>query len=617
MAAYNNQRTKHISAVRTAVDAEVDRLTPLLEDSDAQVRDGVAFALSQCPKSKRRSLPKLRARFAAEAEPQMKARLLAAVQWLDTKTPLVGESLGADQPVAIRAAATLILARSTQPWTPEATDAVRDAWAGGEPLEKSWWWGWQSSPLQGLITSLGDRGADGAAVLGMLLASSSDLVRAQAAAAAVFVVRAERQARPLLVPVLQRTLVDAPAKIRHDAARALGEAGAAARPAADSLADAVPTTPAALDALVWLDDPRWPAFAAAQLDNAAHVKDTLQALHEARVPFHGEVMDAITRTDPADWHRWGIYLLAAWGPPAAPGVPQLQALLDTNVYAWALDALTAIGRAAQPVLPRLRATLDGPLIVKAADRLRVSHLAERIGIWRIGADPGPALEAARAALTTLRGRSTGGFYDLPHDDADTLLDALGEHGRDLRSQVLDLLTARPDFIGLARALWRWTANPDEIRPTVLTVLDRAGTQFRQRTPQYPGPPAIDLALELADPSLAPLLRPFLADSTSRTRVPAARAIWRLTGDTTGLIGPLLKEVTGRPPGFRWNEALDLLAEIGPAAADAHTELRATAEHPRCPFVDDLDSSRDCWLGHHDDRFLAATRATIAAITPAT
>jgi hypothetical protein len=179
----------------------------------------------------------------------------------------------------------------------------------------------------------------------------------------------------------------------------------------------------------------------------------------------------------------------------------------------------------------------------------------------------------------------------------------------LRPDVLDLVAARPDFIGLARALWRWTADPDEIRATVVTVLDRAETQFRQRTPQYPGLPAIDLAVELGDASLAPLLRPFLADSTSRTRVPAARAIWRLTADADGLIGPLLEEVTARPPG-RWREALDLLAEIGPAATDALTELRAAATHPRCPFVTDFDSNRDRWLGHRDDRFLAATRAAI-------
>ncbi|MET7402981.1 hypothetical protein ABZS66_56825 [Dactylosporangium sp. NPDC005572] len=616
MAAYNNRRTRYIGAVRAAVEAEVDRLVPLLEDPDAEVRDGVAFVLSQCPKSKRRALPKLRLRFAVETEPQVRARLLAAIQWLDRKTPLVAEALGAGQPLALRAAAVLLLARSDQPWTPEATAAVREVWADGQPLEKSWWWGWGSSPLQDLIAGLGDRGPDGAAVLGMLLASSANRVREQAAAAAVIVVRTERQARPLLVPVLEGVLADASAKVRYDAARALSEAGVAARPAVDALAAAVAATSAALGALVHLGDPRWPALAAARLRSGTDVEGTVEALYEAGAPFHAEVMDAITTTDPADWHRWGIYLLAAWGPAAAPAVPQLRTLLDTNVHAWALDALTAIGPAAAAALPRLRDTLDEPPIVKESGYFRVSHVAERIAVLRIDADPGPALEAARAALAKLRGRPSGGLYDLPYDDAVRLLDALGEQGRQLRPDVLDLVTARPDLISFARALWRWTANADEVRPTVLTVLDRAGAQLRQRTPQYPGLPAIDLAAELGDASLAPLLRPFLADTTSRTRVPAARAIWRLTGDADGLVGPLLNEVTGRPPGFRWSGALDLLAAIGPAAADALPELRAVAKHPRCPFVADFDSGRDRWLGHRDDRFLTATRAAIAAISAA-
>ncbi|GIJ46243.1 hypothetical protein Val02_31290 [Virgisporangium aliadipatigenens] len=613
LAAFNNQRTKHVAAVRAAVEAEVDRLTPLLEEADAEVRDGVAFALSQCPKSKRRTLPRLRARFAVEPEPQLRARLLAAVQWLDRKTPLVAESLGADRHPAVRAAAALILARSDQPWNEPATLAVREAWDGGEPLSSCWWWGWRSSPLQELIAGLGDKGADGAAVLGMLLASSADPVREQAAAATVLLVRAERRAREPLVPMLTRALADGSAQVRRDAARALSEAGAAARPAADALAQEAVLAPAGLGALVRFDDPRWPALAAARLRTGADVERTLEALYEAHIPFDREVMDAITATDPQTWHRWGIYLLASWGADAAPAVPQLRDLLDTNLGAWALDALTAIGPAASEILPRLRAALDGPPVVKEYGNRRVPHVAERIAVLRIGGDPAPALDAARAALAVLRGRPTGGFYDLPHDGAVALLDALGEHGRELLPEVRGLVALRADLIGPARALWRWTADPEEVLPTVRTVLDLAGTQFRQRTPQYPGLPAIALAVELGDASLAPLLRPFLADPTSRTRVPAARGIWRLTGDVDGLVAPLLREVTGRPPGPRWREALDLLAEIGPPAAAARDELHAAAAHPRCPFVDEFDYRDDRWLGHRDDTYLAGVRAAIAAL----
>jgi hypothetical protein len=616
MVAYNNQRTKHIGAVRAAVEAEVGRLTPLLDDADAGVRDGVAFVLSQCPKSKRRTLPLIRARFTAESDPQLRARLLAAVQWLDKKTPLLADGLGADQPPAVRAAAALTLARSDQPWTPEATAAVRDAWAGGEPLEPSWWWGWGSSPLHDLIAGLAGKGPDGAAVLSMLLASRADPVREQAAAAAVFAVRAERRARALLVPALAAALTDASAQVRRDAARALSEAGRAARPAADALAGAAAAIPPALGALVWLDDPRWAALAAANLRGGIDVAGTLEVLYEARVGFDAEVVDAITATDPADWHRWGIYLLAAWGAPAAPVVGQLLGLMDAPVHAWALDALTAIGPAAAPVLPRLYERLTGPEIATENGNVRIRHVPERIAVLRIGGDPDPALQATRAALDTLRGRTSSGFHDLPYDGAVQLLDALGEQGQQLRAQVLELVAARSDLIGLARALWRWTGDADEVRPTARKVLELAAAQLRQRSPQHPGLPAIDLAAELGDASLTPLLRPFLADPTSRTRVPAAQAIWRLAGNADGLITPLLDEITGRPPGFRWNQALDLLADIGPAATDALPELRALVDHPRCPFVADLDSTRPRWLGHRDDTFLTATHAAIDAITMA-
>ena len=212
-------------------------------------------------------------------------------------------------------------------------------------------------------------------------------------------------------------------------------------------------------------------------------------------------------------------------------------------------------------------------------------------------------------------RGKGGFFTVPYEDAAKLLDEVGEHGRVLLPEVRALAAEYQDLIGLAWALWRWTGDPAEVRPTLEKVLELAGKDHRRRTPLYPGGPAIALAEEFGDSSLAPLLVPFLADSTSRTRVPAARAIWRLTGDADGLVGPLLKEVTGRPPGFRWAEAFELLTEMGPAAAEARSELRAVIGHPHSPFVLDFDAGRNEALGHRDDRFLSAARAALAATSP--
>jgi hypothetical protein len=610
MAAHGNQRTAHIGAVRAAVSGAVDRLLPLLDDADIEVRDGIAFVLSQCPKRKRDALPRLRARYAAETGVQVKARVLAAIQWLDPKTPLVAEALGEDRPLPVRAAAALILARSDQPWTAAAADAVRAAWADGEPLDRSWWWGWQSSPLQDLTVGVG------AAVLPMLLESSSVAVREQAVAAAVPLVRSDRAARPAVVPALARALTDESAQVRHDAAWALTEAGAAARPAADALAAAAPGLPPALAALVRLGDERWPALMAARLRAGVEVTDALEVLYDAQVPFDPALLDAITTTDPQDWHRWGIYLVAAWGPQAAAAVPQLTTLLDANVKAWALDGLQAIGPAAAAVLPRLREQVQGrPEVVEEYGRLRVSCLEQRIAIRRIGDDPQPALDGLRAALAAVPRRGKGGFFNVPYEDAARLLDEVGEHGRVLLPEVRALAAEYQDLIGLGWALWRWTGDPAEVRPTLEMSLDLAGKDHRRRTPLYPGGPAIALAEDFGDRSLAPLLVPFLADATSRTRVPAARAIWRLTGDADGLIAPLLKEVTGRPPGFRWAEAFELLTEMGPAAAEAHSELRAVIEHPHSPFVLDFDAGRNDAIGHRDDRFLSAARKALAATAP--
>lgn len=120
-------------------------------------------------------------------------------------------------------------------------------------------------------------------------------------------------------------------------------------------------------------------------------------------------------------------------------------------------------------------------------------------------------------------------------DAVPLLEALGEHGRVLLPELRAAVAAHPDDIGLARALWRLTGDPAGTAPTVRRVLELAAAQLRQQRPRYTGDEAAALAGELGDASLVPLLRPLLADPTSRCRVPAARAIWRLTGDADGLL----------------------------------------------------------------------------------
>jgi hypothetical protein len=171
-----------------------------------------------------------------------------------------------------------------------------------------------------------------------------------------------------------------------------------------------------------------------------------------------------------------------------------------------------------------------------------------------------------------------------------------EAARELLPQLHEVLAAQPNFIGLAAVVWRWIGDAALVTPTVRFVLERAAVELKRQRPQYTGVPAAALAAEIGDASLVPLLRGLLADPTSRSRVPAAQAVWRLTGDVDELIAPLLKEVTGRPPGGRWAEAFALLAEMGPAASAAVPELREVAEHPWCPFVDRFESPVHRGLG---------------------
>jgi hypothetical protein len=616
MAAFNNQRTKHISAVRAAVTAQVDRLLPLLADADTGVREGVAFTLSQCPKRKRHSIPALRACYGAETEPQAKARILASLQRLEPASGLVAAALSAGNPAPVRAAAALILARSDLPWSAEATEAVRDGWAHGEQLEACWWWGRGSSPLEDLVAAIGKRGTECAAVLAMLLESQSAPAREAAARGAVLVVRVHRASRSALAPVLAAALTDQSAQARNLAATALHEAGAAARPAADALARS--GTPRAICALIRLGDPRWPA-----LLNDANAADVLAALsqgtrHLPVVPYNPALAAALTATmrtqATTQTQAWNaaLELITVWGPDAHTAVPQLLAAYGTPKVP---QALAAIGPAAAAALPLLRADVNSADALATHRPFSVSHVEQRLAILRIGNDPGPALDAARAALAKLHDRKPSNHYyhhDLPYDDAVALLDGLGEHARVLLPEIRALLGAFHDYIGLARTAQRLAVAADEITPTVRQVLELAADELRHRTRSFPGDQAAELAADTGDAAVVPLLTPLLADPTPRSRQPAARAIWQLTGSADGLIAPLLREVTSRPPG-RWLAALELLAEMGPAAAGALDELREVTGHPWSPFVDKLEFTGAIGLGHTDDAFLAAGRAAIAAI----
>ncbi len=295
--------------------------------------------------------------------------------------------------------------------------AVRDgAWADGEPLEKSWWWGWGSSPLQDLIAGLGDKGPDGAAVLGLLLASSADTVREQAAAATIVVVRAERQARTLLVPILESALsgtVGAGALTRR---RALSRwARPLARPPTPpGRRGARPPRPHSVPrpaSTIRAGPPSPPTVST----NGTDVPGALEILHRGRVPFDADVMDAITTT--------GSGRLA---PPSAstcrpigvrsPHPPSLSCgRCWTPTYVrGALERPPP--RSARPPPPVLRICAMCSTGRRSSTRAAASASRTSPNASPSCASAGiPARPSTRPGprWRQLRGRSSGGFYDLP------------------------------------------------------------------------------------------------------------------------------------------------------------------------------------------------------------
>ncbi|MGJ6968990.1 hypothetical protein ACSDR0_44550 [Streptosporangium sp. G11] len=89
-----------------------------------------------------------------------------------------------------------------------------------------------------------------------------------------------------------------------------------------------------------------------------------------------------------------LQTLGAWGPPAAPAVPQITDLLGGRLRHWAAEALGAIGPDAAFAEPALRDLLDAP--EAGLDHPYARQMAADAvpwAYWRVTGDPEPALRA--------------------------------------------------------------------------------------------------------------------------------------------------------------------------------------------------------------------------------
>jgi hypothetical protein len=273
-----------------------------------------------------------------------------------------------------------------------------------------------------------------------------------------------------------------------------------------------------------------------------------------------------------------IRLLGSWGAAAAPAIPELIVALERG-WGAAARALTAIGPAAAPALPALRVAA------------RQGDVDAATALWQLAGEPDPLVSTVEQAMR----------LDRFHAPAIERLLLLGGHAGQLLPQLQRLLTGKaartlPDRdaqIAAARLVWRLTADPDDVVPTVRAVLAAGG---------QPGGAAGGLAAELGMDArpLLPLLRAALHDRSAR--VPAARALWRLGGDASELVESLLACAAECYGGGE--VAVELLVEM--RTTEAVLRLRELAEQDArivcAGIMDDIVT--------HDERLQTRLRQAI-------
>ncbi|MCX5009301.1 hypothetical protein OHB05_43095 [Streptomyces sp. NBC_00638] len=543
-----------------AWDLAVPDLLPLLDDPVAVNRTAVADALAEAHRRADEVIAVLRARWDVEPDPQTRLQLIDSVGSL---TAHAGEQRStsldwlrhlmdaADPSVRLVAVQALRRALPGQDDTAYAR-TVSEVLSGSEPT--TWRPGGGAAEAT-VVWALGLLGADRegrADATRRLLGHRDPSVRAGALQAAAQALSARRSAVAELLPSVARALSDPDPGNRLFAARVLGMCGHASLPWADALAAMVtndegegegeadlPARSHALWALSRLGDVRCVAPLARRLGGArtgfayhashadgwwtyelslGEVAGGLGAHAGVLLP---PVRARLAAASTLDERRGLCQLLESWGAAAAPAIPDLLGLLDTDAAVWALDALAAIGPAAAEAVPRerLRALLGNP---PAGQSFAPRCLALAYG--RLTGDRRPALDLLLPQLGELYGR----------ESAALLLGELGQAGAPYAGRLRELLPlCKGGWLPLrvGEALWRITGRADEVVP----VLVRAIAPFAERGGAYPA--VVETVKLLADMGAdaapaEPALRAFL-DADER---PVRHGTWRSVPEDDALCG---------------------------------------------------------------------------------
>ncbi|MER5866179.1 hypothetical protein [Kitasatospora sp. NPDC002040] len=471
--------------VRAAVASQLHLLLTMLSSDDPKVRQRAAWAVAHT-RAADPVLTALRARWEREADPLVRADLLAGISRLD---PALGAAqartvLAHTGPAVLHLAALFAILDADLPWTADHSTALL-ALLPADPLMADRLELTRHEPLSVIVETLLNRddAADRVAVFALLdtaLRDSRPEVRAEALWSAEQACKLSRSAPAQLLPGLVAAAVDDEAVIGMAALLGqLGPAAAAAAPILEPLAARAPEqdddlADRALDALVRVA----PAQAAPLLARAfgrrpralATAAGGFGGLGDTVVPYDGELLDAVrqrltqpeTLTGNEPLHL--TQLLATWGAEAAPALPELCAALP-QLPAHAATGLGAVATTAGPAeqdraATALRAAAAGSLPAARAlseltgeDQTLLSHLTRQLG-------GGAHQVREAAAIAATLGLRAAPLLPALRTAVSTAADKGG-------TPVLDADTA------LAGALWHLTQDAETVVAILDTVLLRA------------------------------------------------------------------------------------------------------------------------------------------------
>ncbi|MFF7259154.1 HEAT repeat domain-containing protein [Streptomyces sp. NPDC008159] len=477
----------------------------LLADPEPEIRRAAADVIGACADPGEDALPALLSRWHAESDPVTRLDLVLALGNAarhgragapsDEAAALLDSLLAAPEPQLRLAALHALSDRTRASATAPAEGRLEIALSALRDPSVELWQRTSAAEcgVRGMhqwTASLFD-GASPAFALGLMADHPDEEQRVGGLEQAARVLSRWRSPVDALLPGVVARLDDPAAEVRYRAAELLACLGPAAAAHADAVAVLLDDTAvratrggeAVADAAVWalarMNDPRClprltehvpgtrPGFASAGAyyggsANSFH-HPSLPALHEvlADLPDHAQALlpaicDRLDPTeDPRNLRRFGE-VLAAWGPAAESAVPPLLVLLaDDERWPAAATALAGIGGAGRAGREALltRSGTGGPDAELAA-----------WAYWRVGGEPGPALDVLGPAATD-EDRAT-------HSALSRLAD-LGPHAAGYADRLRELAAAEDHWVRTqaAHALWAVTGGDTETAvPALLEVV---------------------------------------------------------------------------------------------------------------------------------------------------